>query len=254
MNTQSQVLILILLLVFPVSLMAQTAVIKGVVRNKVTNEPVKNTSLSTDDGSKTLADSSGFFRLVVKPGRRYVKANCVGFAPLEHMVKLAEDDEVNIVLYLDQKINELERVVITSSKHEKQMVREPVSITVIKPYLISNTNANTLSDVMNKVPGVSVIEGQALIRGSTGWSYNVGSRVMVLLDDMPMMGADIGDVQWDLMPMEAAEQIEVIKGPSSVLYGSSASSGTISLRTGWPTNKPETKVTTYQTILNSPQA
>ena len=58
---------------------------------------------------------------------------------------------------------------------------------------------------------------------------------MVLLDDMPLMGADVRDVQWDLLPIEAAENIEVIKGPSSILYGSSASAGTVNVRTGWLT-------------------
>jgi outer membrane receptor protein involved in Fe transport len=55
------------------------------------------------------------------------------------------------------------------------------------------------------------------------------------------------------LPIEAAENIEVIKGPSSALYGSSASAGTVNVRTGWPTNKPETKVTFFQGVQDNPR-
>lgn len=231
---------------------AQQATISGLVRNIYTNEPVKMVSIKTDDGKTAIADTNGFFKVSVTAGKRAVYANSVGFKPASYMVRVAEDDNVSIVIYMEPVVSELDRVVVTSSKHEKQVARETVSISLIKPSLIQNTNANTLSDVMNRVPGVSVVEGQALIRGGVGWSYNVGSRVMVVLDDMPMIGGDAGDVHWDLMPIEAAEQIEVIKGPSSVLYGNSASSGTIALQTGWATNKPQTRIQFYQGITDAP--
>jgi iron complex outermembrane receptor protein len=76
---------------------------------------------------------------------------------------------------------------------------------------------------------------------------------MVLLDDMPLMGADLGDVRWKLLPIEAAEQIEVVKGATSVLYGSAALNGSINVRSGWPSAKPETKVTMYQGIVDNPK-
>lgn len=245
--------LLLILWCLPGLLSAQTAVIKGKIINARTGDPLPFASLKLNKANAATADSMGNYELSVQPGKVLLSVTQIGYMPYERSVRIGFEEKLTVNLELEPRQNELDRVVVSGSRQEKQIAREVMSVTSIKPYLIANTNSNTLSDVLNKVPGVSVVDGQAIIRGSTGWSYNVGSRVMVLLDDMPLMGPDVGDVQWDLLPIEAAENIEVIKGPSSVLYGSSATSGTVNVRTGWPTNKPETKVTFFQGVQDNPR-
>ncbi len=220
--------------------------------DKLTGEPVSFASIRVNDNNVAVADSNGIFHIKLAIGISTIGISKIGYVNLYQNVRLGEDDKVTIVFQVERYANELEKVVISSSKLEKEIAREAVSIVSIDPTLIANTNSNTLSDVLNRVPGVSIVDGQAIIRGGVGWSYNVGSRVMVLLDDLPLMGPDAGDVQWDLLPIEAATNIEVMKGPASVLYGSSASNGTVSVHTGWPTKKPETKVQWYQGITSNP--
>jgi outer membrane receptor protein involved in Fe transport len=232
---------------------AQQSVIKGSVTNAQTGEQLAYASITVNGASATLSDSSGRFNLQVNPGKVLLQVSLVGYNPLEQIVRIGFEEVLNINLELIPKVNELDRVVVSGSKQETKLVKEIMSVTIVKPYLIANTNSNTLSEVLNKVPGVAVIDGQATIRGGTGWSYDVGSRVMVLLDDMPLVGPDVGDIQWTLLPIEAAENIEVIKGPSSVLYGSSASAGTVSVRTGWPGNKPQTSISIFQGVTENPR-
>jgi outer membrane cobalamin receptor len=233
---------------------AQLTVINGYAIDMATGEGLSYASIKLNGTAAAVADSMGYFKLSIsEPGAQRIDISKAGYRPYTRRINIGEDERVKVIFELEPISNELNRVVISASRQKKQLARETVSITSVQPYLVSNTNSNTLSDVLNRVPGISVVEGQAIIRGAVGWSYNVGSRVMVLLDDMPMMGADVGDVQWDLLPIEAAENIEVIKGPSSVLYGSSASSGTISVQTGWPTNKPQTRIQIYQGITDNPQ-
>jgi len=210
-------------------------------------------SIKVDAKNVAIADSNGVFKIQLKSGTSQVIISKVGYSTLYQNVKLSEDDRISLTFYIDKYANELQSVVISGSKVERQLAREVVSMVSIQPQLIASTNSNTLSDVLNRVPGISVVDGQAIIRGGVGWSYNVGSRVMVLLDDMPLMGPDVGDVMWDLLPIESAENIEVMKGPASVLYGSSASNGTVSVRTGWPTRKPETKIQFYQGVTDYPK-
>ena len=82
------------------------------------------------------------------------------------------------------------------------------------------------------------LDGQANIRGGSGWSYGAGTRVLVMVDDMPLISGDAGQVQWNLIATENVNQVEIIKGASSALYGSSALNGIINIRTDY-TKKSE---------------
>ena len=65
---------------------------------------------------------------------------------------------------------------------------------------------------------------------------------MVMLDGMPMLAGDANDIKWSAIPLENISQIEVLKGASSVLYGSSALNGVINIRTQYPKDEPITKI------------
>ena len=142
---------------------------------------------------------------------------------------------------------------VSGSRFEKRAAEEIVSIEVIKPAQILNSANNSMDDALQRVPGVDVIENQVNIRGGSGWSYGAGSRVLVLVDDMPMLTADAGDAKWDFLPIENCEQVEILKGASSALYGSSALNGVINFRTGFAKDKPHTRVMLYNGMYGNPK-
>ncbi|MEI7803380.1 MAG: TonB-dependent receptor, partial [Bacteroidota bacterium] len=148
---------------------------------------------------------------------------------------------------------ELGTIVVSSSRYEKKISEETVSMEVIKPSLIENTNSVDMEEAINKAPGVNVVDGQANIRGGSGYSYGAGSRVLVLVDDVPQLAADAGDVKWDFLPLENVDQVEIIKGAASSLYGSSALNGVINIRTNYPTSVPKTTINFYQGIYMNPK-
>lgn len=125
----------------------------------------------------------------------------------------------------------LANVVVTASKTEQRIEETTVSLTVIRPNLVENKNPTDVQQTMNQVPGVNVNDGQANIRSGSGWSYGAGTRVLLLLDNLPLISPDANQVQWTIVPFESLDQMEVIKGASSALYGSSAINGVINVRT-----------------------
>ena len=109
-----------------------------------------------------------------------------------------------------------------------------------------------MSELLDKIPGVQVIDGQANIRGGSGYSFGAGSRALLLIDDVPALQADAGRPLWDDIPVENISQIEVLKGASSALYGSASLNGVINIRTGYATSEPVTKAFVAYGLTGAP--
>ena len=125
----------------------------------------------------------------------------------------------------------LDAVVVSSNKEESKLKNNVLGISILKPYLIENKITTNFSTGLQQVSGITVNDDQINIRNGSGWSYGAGSRVMVCVDEMPMITGDAGSVPFSYLPTEAIGNVEVIKSAGSVVYGSSALNGVINLRT-----------------------
>ena len=178
----------------------------------------------------------------------------------EYLGMSTDSVEVNIVanetltqdFMLHEESTLINTIVVSASKYEKKLSEETVSIEVVGSDLLENNNIVDAEESLRKVPGVSIVDGQANIRGGSGWAYGAGSRVLVLYDDIPLLSADAGDAKWSLVPMENLETVEVIKGAASSIYGSGALNGVVNFRTGYPSLTPETKLNVWMTAMHSP--
>lgn len=145
------------------------------------------------------------------------------------------------------------QVEITSSFFERPISSSTVSLSTLSQTRIFQNNSTNISDAIDRMSGITITNSQTNIRGGSGFTFGVGSRVMVLVDGLPMLGAYEGDVRWHFLPIEQVNQIEVLKGASSALYGSSALNGVINVRTVWPTlRKPEIRVGNFFTAYGNP--
>lgn len=120
-------------------------------------------------------------------------------------------------------------IYVRAARFEKRIEEVPISMEILKPELLANKGFTNLEQAVNQSPGVFTMDGQVSIRGGGGYAYGAGSRVLLVWNGVPMLSPDIGDVKWNAVPMEHAEQIEIIKGASSVLYGSGALNGIIAM-------------------------
>lgn len=230
---------------------AQSPEILGIVIDIDTGEPLPGVTI-VSAGTGTTTGLDGRYRMQLQAGSHDVVFNFLGYTPYTKKITLAPTDALIVNSALKNKANELNLVVVTASKFEQKLSDVVVSMNVISPQFISQTNKLTLEDAMDQVPGVTVIDGQANIRGGSGFSYGAGSRVLVLVDDMPLLAADAGDVKWSFLPIESMAQAEVIKGASSALFGSSALNGVINLRTQYAKDKPATNVQMFAGIYDTP--
>ncbi len=236
------------------NILAQDGTLKGIVTDASTGEGLIGVNLFSDKGAGTSTGINGDYQLKLVPGKHVIKCTYIGFTPFEKEVDIKVDEEITLNIPMSaEAINIGEEFVISGSRYEKKVSEEVISIEIIKPDLIDKTNATRLDDVLRKVSGLNVADGQANIRAGSGWSYSIGSRVGMVLDGQNLTTPDRGSIKWQYLPLETIGQIEVLKGASSVLYGSSAMNGTIHLQTIKPSSIPKTKFVAYTGILDEPQ-
>ncbi|NNK80518.1 MAG: TonB-dependent receptor [Flavobacteriales bacterium] len=148
----------------------------------------------------------------------------------------------------------LDQVVVSASRYEQNVAEVTVSMEVLKPALIKSRNITSLDDALRESPGMIIVDGEPQIRSGSGYSFGAGSRVQILVDDIPQLSGDVGRPTWANIPMESVDQIEVIKGAASVLYGSAALSGIVHVRTSYPGIDPETQITFYGGAYAKPRS
>ena len=144
----------------------------------------------------------------------------------------SEDEQQN---FFDMSIEELMNIeVVTPGRKPQDIDTTPANITVITQKQIRNSGAQTLADLLERLAGVYIPtqehgEESIYIRG-IGERYN--DKTLLMIDGYPMR-----DLYYSTYPLNATiplaniKRIEVVRGPTSSLYGTNAFAGVINIIT-----------------------
>jgi len=227
--------------------------VQGRVLDAESGEPMIAVNISVDRRTGTISGEAGEFSLSLSPGTHLMEFFYVGYEVAKRNIRLSGGETLVLEIRMRTTSKMLDEVVVSAGKYEQKLSDVTVSMELIKPYQLSNQNITSLDMILERTSGVSILDGQPSIRGGSGFSYGVGSRVLMLVDDLPMISGDAGDIKWNYMPVENLHQVEVIKGASSVLHGSSALNGVINFRTRFPGEEPQTEVTLHGGVYAKPE-
>jgi outer membrane cobalamin receptor len=245
--------ILIFLVGSGFSAAGQAGIIKGKVTDRNTGEPLAGAYVLYGKSLGTSTATDGTYQLVASPGRLEISFTLIGYESIAKEVVLTDKATIELNIMLEMKLNEIDQIVVSANKNEQKVAELSVSMDIIKATFISENHINNTEELINKTPGIEVMDGQASIRGGSGFSYGAGSRVLALIDGLPVMAADAGNIKWQFLPLENLAQVEIIKGASSVLYGSSALNGVINFRTADASNTPSTTFFAETGIFGKPK-
>ncbi len=231
------------------------AVFRGVITDATNGSPLVAASIKVDKdfSTGTISDRQGQFSILVDPGTYTFVISFVGMESELFTISLGPGESAEKDFQLLPLWQELDEVEVKVSKFEKPIEEITISMQVIKPILVENKGTRNITSVLDLTPGLNVMDNEPQIRGGSGFTFGVGSKVAVLVDDMPMLSGEGGRPYWDLIPVENIEHIEVIKGASSVLSGTSALSGAIHIKTASPNIKPYTRITAYSGFYSTPK-
>lgn len=133
---------------------------------------------------------------------------------------------------------DLDKVVVTATKHAQAMRTAPATVSVIDRSDITQQPSADLLDVVQEVPGITLAPRQVGGRKTFSIRGLEGKHTLTLIDGRRISASDdvVGhsDYQYGWMPLSAIEQVEIIRGPLSALYGSEALGGVVNLISRWP--------------------
>lgn len=135
----------------------------------------------------------------------------------------------------------LDDIVVSASKHKETLEEAPANVFIITREMINNYGFQSIGEALSIVPGIYTTDNYTLMQvGVRGVSFfgDWNSRVMVLVDGRPTNEQYGGTSSLDVSGVDInnIDRIEIIKGPSSTLYGSNAFLGIVNLITHVPSS------------------
>ncbi len=213
--------------------------ISGYVFDKESGLPIQDASIFTT-GKEIFATTNKSGRFVLE-----------SIAPIDSIIVSSVNyrqqtirASANMQVFLQSHNTQLTEIIVSANREQQPRSEAPVAIHTISRSVINETKATRLDLLLNKVPGVFMVdlgnEQHAMsIRQPIGYS----NMYLYLEDGIPIR--TVGDFNHNALieiNQAAIERVEVIKGPASSLYGSEAVGGAVNFITATPSQIPTAKV------------
>ena len=156
--------------------------------------------------------------------------------------------------------NSQSTVIVSGSRFEENLNEIPADVKVITREDITNSTSVDIPQVLSQIGGLSVSNssGSSLNLDSTvdmgGFGTTAGSTTLILVDGQRMNPADSSPVNWESIPLDSIERIEIIQGGASVQYGNGAVGGVINIITNGGAKNINVASATYgsnNTLINN---
>ncbi len=207
----------------------------GVVFGRVadsTGTPLDGALVTIAGTTLRTSTESGRYRLTRVPaGRVVVRVQRLGYFPGADTVDLAAGDSARANVVLQPSPITVQELVVTAAKRSQLAEEAVTSVAQVTEADVARRAVNTVDEAVDKAPGVQFLNGQVNLRGSSGYVQGLGARVLLLVDGVPANQGDRGGINWDIIPIDEIERVEVVKGAGSALYGSAALGGVVNLIT-----------------------
>jgi outer membrane receptor for ferrienterochelin and colicins len=131
------------------------------------------------------------------------------------------------------KVNDLEEVIVSATRTERQLSSLPLPVTLIPKKKILQSGTIRLDEILNEQTGIITVSDESGFEGVQIQGI-ASDYILILIDGVPLVGRSAGNFDLSRLTVGNIKQIEVVKGPSSSLYGSEALGGVINIITEKP--------------------
>ena len=179
----------------------------------------------------TVSDEQGRFTIEQLPAGRYtIKVRLLGYEPMVQVVDLTAGQNSSLQFQLRESYFKVDQVVVTATRSEKLLENVPIVTEVVSNAEIQDRGAENLAQALQDRPGITIMEESS--GGKTLRMNGIdGKYVLVLVDGVPLAGKFNNRTELNILDADQVEHIEIVKGPSSALYGSEAMGGVVNVIT-----------------------
>ena len=208
------------------------ASLTGFIYDSSDNMPLSGVIIRIQGLSQAFVSSeSGSFSIKnLKEGTYTLQISSIGYKSTSHTIRLTSSNDTTVSVGLSPVIEDLETVVITGTRSEKRLKDVPVLTQVIHPNYLKEIGINTVSAALeHEVPGFDL--AQFNYRSKVTFQGMNAKYLLFLVDGERIAGEMDGDIDYTRLNIDNVDRIEVVRGASSVLYGSNAIGGVINIIT-----------------------
>jgi len=224
-----------ILLFLPFFINAQIVKVQGSINSN--DGPLEFATVSiVDSGYGVTSNENGYFEIQVDSSKdNYLLVSYLGYISKKISLKNIDKDLKNLVVVLQEDINGLNEIIVTGSLRDQFVTESPVKVNVITSKKINSflpSAGSTVKEIIQLINGAQeVIACGVCYTNSISINGLEGPYTSILLDGIPMYGNLASVYGLSGIPSMIIDRIEIVKGPSSTLYGSEAVAGVINIIT-----------------------
>ncbi|MBN2682716.1 MAG: TonB-dependent receptor [Bacteroidales bacterium] len=245
----------IIFLLFP--LISITQVIRGKVVDSQ-NNPLAGANIFIPELKRGIfSNERGFFEIEVHySGKLSINVSFLGYVSQSKTLLVREGETNQISFILEKQTFNPGEVIIEANRKSDLSIQSPGKIHIINAKKIEQSSSLSIPSVLTSLSGVDVrtdfgmfsSKSVVSLRGLGGGNQ---TGTLVLLDGCPINKSDAGSVNWNMIDKDIIEEIEIVKGPASILFGSNAMGGIINFITKRPEEKFGGKITAQYGTYNT---
>ena len=214
------------------------ATVQGIVIDETDNSPLigSNVLLSNLDIGGTTDINGEFVFSNITKNQINLEISMIGYNKYQKSIVIENDEDLKLIIYLKREPIIWETINVVGmfpSKHSPEITQ------IIDNKKLLNKNSASISGLLKSIYGFDLqmahVHGRNVnisIRGSSDYKpggYN--NRVLLLIDGFPVSIPNSGAPDWNAIPLENIDRIEIVRGPASSLYGHNSMGGVINMVT-----------------------
>lgn len=223
--------------------------LKGWVKDTYNKTALEDAHVILEElGAGTTTNHKGMFVFSrLSAGTYTLTIKHIGY--LDYSTQIVLDSGLSEQTFLlSPRVIQIDPVTITATLTERKLSLMPARVVLIPERLIEQMPANSTDDLLKGVSNVYVHRPWGIFSKSASVTMRGlpgSSRTLILLDGVPMNKVGGGSVNWNFIEPYDIEDVEVVKGPSSAIYGNNAMTGVVNITTKKPMDQLEGNIRAF---------